>query len=114
MKMDEQKLLEFKGELESIATYGNETLTQKEFKDFFKDFRQFTTKYGIETPEIFKYTGSILDFRRKMQTYGGYAERRQILDDTIYNLCEIVRKINQKENNAQNKIYNEYVDRKEV
>ena len=27
-----------------------------------------------------------------MQTYGGYAERRQILDETIYNLCEIIHK----------------------
>lgn len=51
--MNAQKLIEFKGELESIATYGNETITQKEFKDFFKDFRQFAMKYGIETPEIF-------------------------------------------------------------
>ena len=31
--MDSQKLIEFKGELEAIATYGNETITQKEFKD---------------------------------------------------------------------------------
>ena len=30
--MDEQRLLEFKGELEAIATYGNETIKQKEFK----------------------------------------------------------------------------------
>lgn len=112
--MNEQKLLEFKGELESIATYGNETITQKEFKDFFKEFRQFATKYGIDTPEIFKYTGSIIDFRRKMQTYGGYAERRQVLDDTIYNLCEIIGKIDLKENNHQNKPHNEYVDRKDI
>ena len=91
--MNSQKLIEFKGELEAIATYGNETITQKEFKDFFVDFRQSAIKYGIETPEIFKYTGSIIDFRRKMQTYGGYAERRQILDDTIYGLCEIIHKI---------------------
>lgn len=32
--MDSQKLIEFKGELEAIAIYGNETITQKEFKDF--------------------------------------------------------------------------------
>ena len=112
--MDEQKLLEFKGELELIATYGNETITQKEFKDFFKEFRQFVSKYGIEMPEIFKYTGSMTDFRRKMQTYGGYAERRQVLDDTIYNLCEIVNKIDLKENIKENKNRNKYIDRKEV
>ena len=52
--MNSQKLIEFKGELEAIATYGNETITQKEFKDFFVDFRQSAIKYGIETPEIFK------------------------------------------------------------
>lgn len=112
--MDEQRLLEFKGELEAIATYGNETITQKEFKDFFNDFRNYATKHGIETPEIFKYSGSIIDFRRKMQTYGGYAERRQILDETIYNLCEIINRINIKENSNQNKNNDEYIDRKYV
>lgn len=112
--MDEQRLLEFKGELEAIATYGNETITQKEFKDFFKDFRNYAIKHGIETPEIFKYSGSIIDFRRKMQTYGGYAERRQVLDDTIYNLCEIINTINIKENAIQNKNKDEYIDRKYV
>lgn len=110
--MDEQRLLEFKGELEAIATYGNETITQKEFKDFFNDFKNYATKHGIETPEIFKYSGSIIDFRRKMQTYGRYAERRQVLDDTIYDLCEIINRINIKENNNQNK--DEYIDRKYV
>lgn len=112
--MDEQRLLEFKGELEAIATYGNETITQKEFKDFFNDFRNYAIKHGIETPEIFKYSGSIIDFRRKMQTYGGYAERRQVLDDTVYNLCEIINRINIKENNSQNKNKDEYIDRKYV
>lgn len=112
--MDAQKLIEFKGELESIATYGNETITQKEFKDFFKDFRQFAMKYGIETPEIFKYTGSIIDFRRKMQTYGGYAERRQVLDDTIYSLCEIVDKINLKEKNNEKAKASQFIDRKDI
>lgn len=112
--MDEQRLLEFKGELEAIATYGNETITQKEFKDFFNDFINYATKHGIETPEIFKYSGSIIDSRRKMQTYGGYAERRQILDETIYNLCEIINRINIKENSNQNKNNDEYIDRKYV
>lgn len=112
--MDTQKLIEFKGELESIATYGNETITQKEFKDFFVEFRQFAIKYGIETPEIFKYTGSIIDFRRKMQTYGGYAERRQVLDDTIYGLCEIFDKINLKEKNTERTKGSKFVDRKDI
>lgn len=110
--MNSQKLIEFKGELEAIATYGNETITQKEFKDFFVDFRQSAIKYGIETPEIFKYTGSIIDFRRKMQTYGGYAERRQILDDTIYGLCEIFDKIDLKQLKTENK--SQFVDRKDL
>ncbi len=108
--MNEQRLLEFKGELEAIATYGNETITEKEFKDFFDDFRNYAIKYGIETPEIFKYSGSMTDFRRKMQTYGKYAERRQVLDDTVYNLCEIISRINIKENSNKE----EYIDRKYV
>ena len=37
--MDEQRLLEFKGELEAIATHGNDTITQKDFKEFFKEFK---------------------------------------------------------------------------
>lgn len=41
--MDEQRLIAFKRELEAIATYGNETITQKEFKDFFKDFKHYAT-----------------------------------------------------------------------
>lgn len=109
--MDSQRLIEFKGELEAIATYGNETITQEEFKEFFMDFKKSVIKYGIETPEIFKYSGSKIDFRRKMQTYGGYAERRQVLDDTIYSLCEVFDKINLKQNKDNE---NKFVDRKNL
>lgn len=112
--MNSQKLIEFKGELEAIATYGNETITQTEFKNFFREFREDALRFGIEIPEIFKYTGSIMDFRRKMQTYGGYAERREVLDDTIYALCEIFDKINFKQIENEKISGNKFVDRKEL
>ena len=56
-------------------------------------------------------TGSKIDFRRKMQTYGGYAERRQVLDDTIYSLCEVFDKINLKRNKDKE---NKFVYRKNL
>lgn len=92
--MDREKLLEFKGELEHIATYNTEPISQEKFRQFFKELREFTINNNIEMPEIFRYTGSTMDFRRKMQSYGGYEERREEIDDAIYGLCDSIDKIN--------------------
>lgn len=110
--MDRETLIGFKGELEHIATYNTEPITQDEFREFFKKLRNFTIKNNIDMPEIFRYTGSISDFRRKMQSYGGYEERRQEIDDAIYTLCDKVDKINYiKELQS---LEQKFIDRKEI
>ena len=76
--MDRETLITFKEELEHIATYNTEPITQEKFRDFFRKLRNFTIKNNIDMPEIFRYTGSTSDFRRKMQSYGGYEERSGI------------------------------------
>ena len=86
--MNSQKLLKFKEKLEEIATYNNKTVTPEEFSEFFRDLKQSTLKNGISMPEIFKYSGNQLDFRRRMQEYDNYADRRRVLDDAIYSLCD--------------------------
>lgn len=110
--MNREKLLEFKGELEHIATYNSEPVSQEEFRKFFKELREFLIKNNIEMPEIFKYTGSITDFRRKMQSYGGYEERREVLDDAIYNLCEKIDKLNY--DNSKELTQKQIIDKKDI
>ena len=91
--MNSQKLLKFKEKLEEIATYNNKTVTPEEFSEFFRDLKQSTLKNGISMPEIFKYSGNQLDFRRRMQEYDNYADRRRVLDDAIYSLCDSFDKL---------------------
>lgn len=91
--MNSQKLLKFKNKLEDIATYNSENISPEEFTNFFRELKQFTIQNGIQMPEIFRYSGNMLDFRRKMQSYGGYADRRSVLDDAIYSLCDSFDKI---------------------
>lgn len=110
--MDREKLLEFKGKLEHIATYNTEPISQEKFRQFFKELREFTIKNNIEMPEIFRYTGSIMDFRRKMQSYGGYEERREEIDDAIYGLCDSIDKINFSKSSGIEK--KQAIDKKEI
>lgn len=110
--MGRETLITFKGELEHIATYNTEPITQEEFRDFFRKLRNFTIKNNIDMPEIFRYTGSTSDFRRKMQSYGGYEERRQEIDDAIYNLCDKIDKINYIQENQS--LEQKLIDRKVI
>lgn len=112
--MNSQKLLKFKEKLEEIATYNNKIVTPEEFSEFFRDLKQSTFKNGIAMPEIFRYSGNQLDFRRKMQEYDNYADRRRVLDDAIYSLCDSFDKLEFKQANNKDLNNRQIPDRKNL
>lgn len=77
--LDKDKIEEFMSELECLATYNTESITEEDYKDFLDKLKKDSISLNFKLPEFFKGARTKYSFRTNMQSYGGYAERRQQL-----------------------------------
>lgn len=87
--MNAEKINNYYVELEKIATYNNESITDEEFSKNLLEIKMDSKKEGFEIPEIFEFVRTKSDFRKNMQKYGGYQERREILREALYPIMDI-------------------------
>ena len=87
--MNAEKINNYYIELEKIATYNNESITDEEFSKNLLEIKTDSKKDGFEMPEIFDFVRTKSDFRRNMQKYGGYQERREKLRKDLYPIIDI-------------------------
>lgn len=87
--MDVKKINNYYTELEKIATYNNESITDDEFSKNLLEIKMELRKAGINMPEIFDFVKTKSDFRKNMQKYGGYQERREKLRKDFYPVIDI-------------------------
>lgn len=87
--MDAKKINNYYTELEKLATYNNETITDEEFSRGLLEIKMDSKKEGYDVPEIFNLVKTKNDFRRNMQEYGGYKERREKLRKELYPIIDI-------------------------
>lgn len=87
--MDAKKVTNFYSELEKLATYNNESISEEEFINNIIEIKQDLKNKGKEIPEIFELVRTKADFRSGMQKYGGYQERREKLRENLYPIIEM-------------------------
>lgn len=114
--MDANKMNIFYAELEKLATYNNESITEE---DFIKNLLELKEDLSNEKiPEIFELVRTKQDFRSKMQKYGGYQERREKLRENLYPIIERYEKeiLNKEQGNVilSHKELNEYIRTNEM
>lgn len=88
--MNVEKISNYYAELENIATYNKvPVISDVEFSRYLMEIKQDSKKEGFEIPEIFDLVRTKDDFRKNMQKYGGYQERRDKLRENLYPIIEI-------------------------
>lgn len=87
--MDAEKINNYYTELEKLATYNNESISEEEFAKCLLELKRDTKLYGFEMPEIFDVVKTKYDFRSNMQKYGGYQIRREKLKENMYPIIDI-------------------------
>ena len=88
--MNAEKINNYYVELENIATYNRDpVISDVEFSKFLMEIKLDSKKEGFEMPEIFDLVRTKNDFRKNMQKYGVYQERRDKLREDLYPIMEI-------------------------
>lgn len=77
--MDAKKLINFYSELEKLAAYNNESISEEEFINSIIEIKKDLENKGIKITKIFYLLRTKSDFRSRMQKYGGYQEIRENL-----------------------------------
>ena len=109
--MDAKKISNYYIELEKIATYKNESITDEEFLKNLQEIKLDSKKEGFDMPKIFDLVKTKNDFRENMQEYGGYKERREKLRKELYPIIDMYE---QKILNSKNKIRTERLSTREI
>ena len=91
--MDAKKINEFYKELEKLATYNDEDISEADFANCLFEIKRDLKKYGRETPKIFELVRNKKDFRSNMQQYGGYQIRRDVLKANLYPIIEMYEQV---------------------
>ena len=86
--MNAEKINNFYIELEKIATKNDESITDEEFLSDLLEIKTDSRKEGFEMPKIFDLVRTKSDFRKNMQKYGGYKERRDKLREELYPIID--------------------------
>ena len=104
--MNAEKINNYYAELEKIATYNNESITDEEFSKNLLEIKMDSKKEGFDMPEIFDLVKTKSDFRKNMQKYGGYQERREKLREGLYPIIDIYEQkiLNSKTSIISNKL----------
>ena len=89
LRVNAEKINNYYAELEKIATYNNESITDEEFSKNLLEIKMDSKKEGFDMPEIFDLVKTKSDFRKNMQKYGVYQERRDKLREDLYPIMEI-------------------------
>lgn len=87
--MNVKEITDFYSELEKLATYNNESISEKEFIDNIIEIKKDLKNNGKEIPAILDLVRTKMDFRSGMQKYGGYQERRKKLRESIYPIIDM-------------------------
>ena len=87
--MDAKKITNFYSELEKLATYNNESISEEEFINNIMEIKNDLKNKGKEIPEIFELVRTKADFRSTMQKYGGYQDRREKLKENLYPIIDM-------------------------
>lgn len=87
--MDAKKLTDFYSELEKLATYKNESISEEDFFNNVTEIKHDLNVKGIDIPEIFDLVRTKSDFRSGMQKYGGYQDRREKLKEDLYPIIDM-------------------------
>lgn len=87
--MNAKKITNFYSELEKLATYNNDSMTEEEFVNNIIEIKADLKNKGMEIPEIFDLVRTKMDFRSGMQKYGGYQERREKLRENLYPIIDM-------------------------
>ena len=105
-EMNAEKINNYYAELEKIATYNNESITDEEFSKNLLEIKMDSKKEGFDMPEIFDLVKTKSDFRKNMQKYGGYQERREKLREGLYPIIDIYEQkiLNSKTSIISNKL----------
>lgn len=87
--MNVEKVTEFYSQLEALATYNNETISEEDFFKQLQELKADLLKFDVDIPKIFELVRTKKDFRKNMQAYGGYEERREKLREEIYPIIDL-------------------------
>lgn len=87
--MNARQMSIFYSELEKLATYNNESISEDEFVNKLFEIKRDFELRKKDIPEILKNVRSKSDFRNDMQKIGGYKERREKLRENLYPIIEM-------------------------
>ena len=74
--------------LEDLATYYRQDIDEKEFSESIRKLKNTYNEANLEIPLEIKMTKKSYDYRRELQKFGGYNERRERIKETFYPLID--------------------------